>query len=86
MALRRFSTSARGIRIRHVPIHALRVHRLARNFVATPIANRKLTIQLSPVASAQRPSTPLTRGLLSLARKTAFQVLSASKPHARAFE
>src|SRR6266568_2309402 len=62
-----------------LPIHALRAHRLARDFVASPIVNPKLTIQLSLVVSAQRPSTPLTRGLLSLARKTALQVLSASK-------
>jgi LysR family nitrogen assimilation transcriptional regulator len=63
-----------------LPIHALLAHRLARDFVASPIVNPKLTIQLSLVVSAQRPSTPLTRGLLSLARKTALQVLSASKP------
>jgi LysR family transcriptional regulator, nitrogen assimilation regulatory protein len=69
-----------------LPIHALRGHRLARNFVASPFVHPKLTIPLSLVVSAQRPSTPLTRGLLSLARKTALQALSASNPKTRAFE
>jgi hypothetical protein len=69
-----------------LPIHALRAHRLTRNLVATSIANPKLTIQLSLVASPPRPSTPLTRGLPSLARKTALQVMAASKPQARALE
>jgi LysR family nitrogen assimilation transcriptional regulator len=60
-----------------LPIHSLRHHHFARDLVVNAIVDPKPTIQLSLVMSAQRPSTPLTRGLLALVHKVALQVLSS---------
>lgn len=59
-----------------LPRSALRGHSLSRGFVASPIVNPKLTIQVSLVASAQRPATPLSKGALPLIRKTVLEVLA----------
>jgi LysR family nitrogen assimilation transcriptional regulator len=59
-----------------LPRSALRGHSLSRDFVASPIVSPKLTIQVSLVASAQRPETPLSKGALPLIRKTVLEVLA----------
>ena len=55
---------------------ALRGHSLSRDFVASPIVSPKLTIQLSLVASAQRPATPLSKGVIPLIRKTVLEAIA----------
>ena len=62
-----------------LPFSSLRAHKLAQDFIATPIVDPKLTIQLSLVISAQRPTTPLTRALLALVRNAALETLVAGK-------
>jgi LysR family nitrogen assimilation transcriptional regulator len=59
-----------------LPRSALRGHSLSRGFVASPIVKPNLTIQLSLIASAQRPATPLSKGALPLIRKTVLEVLA----------
>ena len=62
-----------------LPLNSLRSHILGREFVVSPIVKPKLTIQLSLVTSAQRPTTPLTRESLSLIQKTVLHVLFPEK-------
>jgi LysR family transcriptional regulator, nitrogen assimilation regulatory protein len=66
-----------------LPLNSLRGHTLGRDFVVSPIAKPKLTIQLSLVASAQRPTTPLTRESFSLIKKTVLHVLFPDKLRTR---
>jgi LysR family transcriptional regulator, nitrogen assimilation regulatory protein len=63
-----------------LPLTSLRSSMLGRDFIAQPIRKPKLTIQLSLITSAQRPMTPLARGLLSLIREIALGVLASGKP------
>jgi len=63
-----------------LPFSSLRAHRLAAEFITTPIVDPELTIQLALVLSAQRPTTPLTRALLALVRDAALDILVAAKP------
>ena len=62
-----------------LPLNSLRGQDLGRDFVTRPVVRPTLTIQLSIVTSAQRPTTPLTRAALSLVHKTAMRVLFAEK-------
>jgi len=64
-----------------LPRSALRGHSLSRDFVASPIVRPKLTIQLSMVASSQRPATPLSKGALPLIRQTVLEFVPG-EPHA----
>lgn len=63
-----------------LPLNSLRGEDLGRDLLASPVVRPTLTIQLSVVTSAQRPTTPLTREALSLVRKTAMRVLFAERP------
>ena len=56
-----------------------RAHLLA----ARPIINPKLTIQMSLLLSAQRPTTPLTREVLALLRDVVQEVLDNGRDVAR---
>jgi LysR family nitrogen assimilation transcriptional regulator len=58
-----------------LPRSSLKGHSLHRDFVASPIVKPKLTIQLSLVASSQRPATPLSKGALPLIRKIVLEIL-----------
>ena len=58
-----------------LPLNSLRSYDRGRDFVASPIVRPKLTIQLSLVTSAQRPTTPLTRGAFSLIHRSVLQLL-----------
>jgi len=62
-----------------LPLNSLRGQGLGRDLVTSPVVRPTLTIQLSLVTSAQRPTTPLTRGALSLVRRTVIRVLFAEK-------
>jgi LysR family nitrogen assimilation transcriptional regulator len=62
-----------------LPLTSLRSSTLGRDFIAQSIIKPKLTIQLSLITSAQRPMTPLARGLLSLIREVALHVLGKEK-------
>jgi LysR family nitrogen assimilation transcriptional regulator len=62
-----------------LPLNSLRSHTLGRDFLMSPITRPRLTIQLSLVTSAQRPTTPLTRESLSLIQKTVSDVLFPEK-------
>jgi LysR family nitrogen assimilation transcriptional regulator len=63
-----------------LPLNSLRSNVLGRDFIARPIRKPKLTIQVSLITSAQRPMTPLAKGLFSLLRQTALDVLAGNKP------
>ncbi|HZF18278.1 MAG TPA: LysR substrate-binding domain-containing protein [Burkholderiales bacterium] len=63
-----------------IPLNSLRSAALGREFVAQPIRRPRLTIPLALIVSAQRPMTPLAKGLLSLVRETALEVLVNGKP------
>jgi LysR family nitrogen assimilation transcriptional regulator len=67
-----------------LPLNSLRSHILGRDFLMSPITGPRLTIQLSLVTSAQRPTTPLARESLSLIRRTVSDVLFAEKLRTRA--
>jgi hypothetical protein len=58
-----------------LPLSSLCTHRLAHDFVITPIVDPKLTIQLSLIVSAQRPATSLIQATLKLVRGVALEVL-----------
>jgi len=62
-----------------LPLNSLRGEDLGRDLLASPVVRPTLTIQLSVVTSAQRPTTPLTKAALSLVHKTAMRVLFAEK-------
>jgi LysR family nitrogen assimilation transcriptional regulator len=62
-----------------LPLNSLRSSALGRDFTVQQIRKPKLTIQLSLITSAQRPTTPLAKGLLSLIRQTALEVLAGGK-------
>jgi LysR family nitrogen assimilation transcriptional regulator len=62
-----------------LPLNSLRSAALGRDFIAQPIRRPKLTIQLSLITSSQRPMTPLAKGLLSLIREIALDVLAGGK-------
>ena len=62
-----------------LPLNSLRSAALGREFIAQAIRRPKLTIQLSLITSAQRPMTPLARGLLALIREVALEVLAGGK-------
>jgi LysR family transcriptional regulator, nitrogen assimilation regulatory protein len=63
-----------------LPLNSLRGLTFGRNFTVRPILKPKLSIQLSLVTSAERPSTPLARESLSLIQQTATRVLFPEKP------
>jgi LysR family nitrogen assimilation transcriptional regulator len=63
-----------------LPLNSLRGLTFGRNFTVRPILKPKLSIQLSLVTSAERPSTPLARSSLSLIQQTATRVLFPEKP------
>jgi LysR family nitrogen assimilation transcriptional regulator len=63
-----------------LPLNSLRGLTFGRNFTVRPIFKPKLSIQLSLVTSAERPTTPLARGSLSLIQQTAARVLFPEKP------
>src|SRR5262249_37172267 len=58
-----------------LPLNSLRGHTFGRNFAVRPVVRPKLTIQLSLITSAQRPTTPLARESLALIEKTVSRVL-----------
>jgi LysR family transcriptional regulator, nitrogen assimilation regulatory protein len=58
-----------------LPLNSLRGHTVGRSFVVSPIVRPKLSIRLSLVTSAQRPTTPLMRGSLTLVQKAVSRVL-----------
>ena len=62
-----------------LPLNSLRSSALGRDFIVRQIRRPKLTIQVSTITSAQRPMTPLAKGLLSLIRETALEVLAGGK-------
>jgi LysR family nitrogen assimilation transcriptional regulator len=62
-----------------LPLNSLRISALGRDFIVRQIRRPKLTIQVSTIISAQRPMTPLAKGLLSLIRQTALEVLAGEK-------
>ncbi|HUL94023.1 MAG TPA: LysR substrate-binding domain-containing protein [Burkholderiales bacterium] len=57
-----------------LPLTSLRGQNLGRDFVKSRV-QPTLTIQLSVVTSAQRPTTPLAKAALALVHKTAMRVL-----------
>ena len=62
-----------------LPLNPLRSNALGRDFGdfnVRSIRRPKLTIQVSLITSAQRPMTPLAKGLLSLVRQTALEFLA----------
>jgi LysR family nitrogen assimilation transcriptional regulator len=63
-----------------LPLNSLRGLTFGRSFTVRPILKPKLSIQLSLVTSAERPSTPLARESLSLIQQTAARVLFPEKP------
>ena len=63
-----------------LPLNSLRGLTVGRSFTVRPILKPKLSIQLSLVTSAERPSTPLARSSLSLIQQTATRVLFPEKP------
>lgn len=63
-----------------LPLNSLRGLTFGRSFTVRPILKPKLSIQLSLVTSAERPTTPLARGSLSLIQQTAARVLFLEKP------
>jgi len=65
-----------------LPLNSLRGLTFGRSFTVRPILKPKLSIQLSLVTSAERPSTPLARESLSLIQQTATRVLFPEKPSA----
>ena len=60
-----------------LPLNSLRGYGFGRTFTTTPIVKPKLSIQLSLITSAERPTTPLAKETFSLIQKTASRVLSA---------
>lgn len=62
-----------------IPLNSLRSSASGRDFIAQPIRRPKLTIPLSLITSAQRPMTPLAKGLFSLVREVALDVLASGK-------
>jgi LysR family nitrogen assimilation transcriptional regulator len=62
-----------------LPLNSLRSSALGRDFIVRQIRRPKLTIQVSTIISAQRPMTPLAKGLLSLIREIALEVLAGKK-------
>jgi LysR family nitrogen assimilation transcriptional regulator len=62
-----------------LPLSSLRGYVLGRSLAVSSIVRPKLTIQLSLVTSAQRPTTPLTNGSVSLIRQTVLDVLANEK-------
>jgi LysR family nitrogen assimilation transcriptional regulator len=64
-----------------LPLTSLRGHTFGHSFTVRPIIKPKLSIQLSLVTSAQRPTTPLARESLSLIQKTVSDVLFPKKPN-----
>ena len=62
-----------------LPLSSLRGYVLGRSLAVSSIVRPKLTIQLSLVTSAQRPTTPLTNGSLPLIRQTVLDVLANEK-------
>jgi LysR family transcriptional regulator, nitrogen assimilation regulatory protein len=67
-----------------LPLTSLRGHTFGRGFTVRPIVKPRLSIQLSLVTSAQRPTTPLARESLSLIQKTVSGVLFPEKPKSTA--
>jgi LysR family nitrogen assimilation transcriptional regulator len=49
-----------------LPLHSLRGFRAEHEFIERPFVKPKLTIQLSLILSAQRPTTPLAKEVLAL--------------------
>src|SRR5262245_46426394 len=68
-----------------LPLSALPGHSLQRDFAASPIVKPKLTIQLSLIASSQRPATPLSKGALPLVRRIVLEAIGgvAAEPGSR---
>jgi LysR family nitrogen assimilation transcriptional regulator len=58
-----------------LPLNSVRSSAMGREFLVRAIRKPKLTIQLSLITSAQRPMTPLAKGLLSLIRQLALEVV-----------
>jgi LysR family nitrogen assimilation transcriptional regulator len=62
-----------------LPLSSLRGHIVGQSFTTRLIMRPKLSIQLSLITSAQRPTTPLARESLSLIQKTVSRVLLPEK-------
>jgi|SRR5215467_9215357 len=65
-----------------LPLSSLRGHAFGRSFTVRPIVKPKLSIQLSLITSAQRPTTPLAKEALSLIQRTVSRILFPEKPQA----
>lgn len=61
-----------------LPASSLRAYGHAEAFATRPIVRPKLTIQISLVTSAQRPTTPLTQKVLAFIPELAVQAIAGS--------